>query len=175
MKKLIFFDIDGTIITENGQKRVIPDSALEAIRKLQANGHLCFINSGRTMSEMNKTILDIGMDGLICGCGTYISYHDEILFSRTIPFSLGNEILKDLEICGFEWVLEGEITLYYSTKPYETHIGDFKNEHMVENSLAFSMVSPEEAHNLSFDKFCICLKKESDFETFRKKYDKAYN
>ena len=171
MKKLIFFDIDGTIITENGHKRIIPDSALKAIRKLQANGHLCFINSGRTMSEINDIIYDIGMDGFVCGCGTYISYHDKVLFAQTIPLNLGNRILADLELCNLEWVLEGENTLYYSTKNYETHIGDFKKEHLEDPSLAFSLVSPEETHDLAFDKFCICIKNDSDLETFMKKYE----
>ncbi|MCI5587190.1 MAG: HAD family hydrolase [Lachnospiraceae bacterium] len=170
MKKLIFFDIDGTIVTENGQKRVIPESTLDAIRKLRENGHLCFINSGRTMSEMNTMIYEIGMDGFVCGCGTYISYHDDILYSQTIPFNLGNEILKDLELCNLEWLLEGEKNLYYSTKPYETHIDDFRKEHMADDSLNYTLVEPEKAQYLTFDKFCVCLKKESDFKSFRKKY-----
>ena len=51
MRKLLFFDIDGTILSE-GEKRYVPDSAIRAIRELQANGHLCFINSGtRTKSS----------------------------------------------------------------------------------------------------------------------------
>ena len=41
MRKLLFFDIDGTILSE-GEKRYIPDSAVEAVHKLQQNGHLCF-------------------------------------------------------------------------------------------------------------------------------------
>ena len=46
-RKLIFFDIDGTIVTEARDGRIIPDSTRTALRKLQQNGHLCFINTGR--------------------------------------------------------------------------------------------------------------------------------
>ena len=42
-RKLIFFDIDGTIVTEARDGRIIPDSTRTALRKLQQNGHLCFI------------------------------------------------------------------------------------------------------------------------------------
>ena len=47
MKKLILFDIDGTIVTEGYQGRIIPDSFYETLHALQKKGHLCFINTGR--------------------------------------------------------------------------------------------------------------------------------
>ena len=49
-RKLIFFDIDGTIVTEARDGRIIPDSTRTALRKLQQNGHLCFINTGRALA-----------------------------------------------------------------------------------------------------------------------------
>lgn len=170
MRKLIFFDIDGTVVTENGEERIIPDSAIKAIRKLQENGHLCFINSGRTMSEVDETIHALKMDGFVCGCGTHISYHDEDLFFQTIPPALGTKVIRDLDDCGLEWLLEGKNTLYYSTRPYHTHIGDFQKEHMESFGLECSLVSPEEAHDLAFDKFCVCTTPESDLTRFQKKY-----
>ena len=38
-RKILFFDIDGTLITDDG-KRYFPDSAKEAIQKARENGHL---------------------------------------------------------------------------------------------------------------------------------------
>ena len=38
----LFFDIDGTILSEITHK--IPESALEALHKAQENGHKTFIN-----------------------------------------------------------------------------------------------------------------------------------
>lgn len=93
-RKLIFFDIDGTIVTEARDGRIIPDSTRTALRKLQQNGHLCFINTGRALAEIDEPILQLQMDGLVCGCGTYIMYHDNVLAEHTIPFDLGNRILE---------------------------------------------------------------------------------
>ncbi|MCH5266941.1 MAG: HAD family phosphatase [Lachnospiraceae bacterium] len=165
--KLIFFDIDGTIVTENGGKRVIPQSTKDTIHDLQQNGHLCFINTGRTLSEIDKTIHELCMDGFVCGCGTYIIYHDNVIFEKTIPFSLGNRILKELEQCNLEWLLEGSHTLYYSTRPYHSHIGDFQEEHRTVFSVAFDLVAPENACNLKFDKFCICTDETSNLLRFQ--------
>ena len=39
MRKMIFFDIDGTI--SNEQTGEIPESAIRAIRKARENGHKC--------------------------------------------------------------------------------------------------------------------------------------
>lgn len=45
MRKLLFFDVDGTIADRVGKKNVVPQSAKDAIKNLQKNGHLCFINT----------------------------------------------------------------------------------------------------------------------------------
>lgn len=169
--KLIFFDIDGTIVTENGGKRIIPKSTKEAIKNLQEHGHLCFINTGRSLSEIDKTIHELNMDGLVCGCGTYIIYHDNVIFEKTIPFPLGNRILKELKSCKLEWLLEGSHTLYYSTHPYHTHIGDFQEEHRTVFSVAYDLIAPENAYNLVFDKFCICTDETSNLLRFQNAFE----
>ena len=58
-RKLIFFDIDGTIVTEARDGRIIPDSTRTALRKLQQNGHLCFINTGRALAEIDEPVVHI--------------------------------------------------------------------------------------------------------------------
>jgi len=81
-KKIIFFDIDGTIFSHRSFD--ISDNTKAAIKQTKANGHLVFINTGRSFAEIPKEILDLNFDGLICGCGSYISYHGSVLFQKTI-------------------------------------------------------------------------------------------
>ena len=42
----LFFDIDGTILSEITKE--IPESALEALNQAKKNGHKMYINTGRT-------------------------------------------------------------------------------------------------------------------------------
>ena len=50
MKKIAFFDIDGTLTSEiDGE---IPASAIDAIRAARAAGHLMFINTGRCFQNV---------------------------------------------------------------------------------------------------------------------------
>ena len=50
----LFFDIDGTILSEITHE--IPESALVALRKAQENGHKTFINTGRTICSVPPMI-----------------------------------------------------------------------------------------------------------------------
>ena len=170
MKKIIFFDIDGTIVTVGQQGRIIPQSTIRALHLLQKNGHLCFINSGRSMAEIGPEIIDLGFDGYICGCGTYITHKDKVLLHKTIPFSLGNELIQDFTKWNLEWILEGESGVYFGSFPYKTHIGDFKREHKTVLKERCHILEPEETKNIPFDKFCLCVKEDSNFDAFYEKY-----
>lgn len=70
MKKIAFFDIDGTLTSEIDGS--IPRSAIAAIRAARANGNLMFINTGRCFQNVEKRFRDVGFDGYVCGCGTNI-------------------------------------------------------------------------------------------------------
>lgn len=48
-RKIVFFDIDGTLV--DGPTHQIPQSAVEAIRKLRENGHLAFYQYGTDVGE----------------------------------------------------------------------------------------------------------------------------
>ncbi|MBQ8318629.1 MAG: HAD family phosphatase [Lachnospiraceae bacterium] len=93
--KLLFFDIDGTLITDDSRK-YYPDSTKEAIRKAREKGHKCFINTGRVYATVDDYIRQPGFDGFVCGCGTNI-YADgqEVLY---VPYSREKSV-KVAELC----------------------------------------------------------------------------
>ena len=68
MKKIAFFDIDGTLTSEIDGS--IPQSAITAIRKARANGNLMFLNTGRCIQNVEPRFQEVGFDGFVCGCGT---------------------------------------------------------------------------------------------------------
>lgn len=170
MKKLIFFDIDGTLVTDDDHYHIIPESTRDTLKRLQQSGHLCFINTGRALSEIEPFILDLSLDGFVCGCGTAIFYHKETLFHQTIPEDLGRKILQDLEDCRLEWLLEGTHDLYYSTNPYTTRIQVFLEEHRAAFPRSFHRTDLSHAGKLNYDKFCICTRPDSNLSHFMDRY-----
>lgn len=119
-KKLIFFDIDGTILND---KNWIPDSTKEAVRKLRQNGHETFLCSGRCRGFIqNPELLDMGFDGIISGCGTMIEYHGEVHFYYRIPEEVVERTLRTVRRFGFRPILEGREFLYFDEADFQ---GDF--------------------------------------------------
>lgn len=104
--KIIFFDIDGTLI-ENGGK-LMPESAKEAIRIARKNGHICMINTGRTKRLVGEDITgQVEFDGLLLGCGTEIEYQGKSLMHKTLTLEESRKILEAMKKYHVDGVLEG--------------------------------------------------------------------
>ena len=116
MKKAVFFDIDGTLWDDHMK---IPKSTILGIRKLRANGNYAFICSGRSRAAIRaKELLDIGFDGVLAGCGTYVEYQDRIVYEEQLPFSEVGEALEILKKNQMPVILEGREYLYVDEKEF---------------------------------------------------------
>ena len=76
-QKLIFLDIDGTL-TPAGSNTP-PESAMQAIRAAQKNGHLVFLCTGRNPA-MLAPVLALGFEGAVAAAGGYVFMGDRVLF-----------------------------------------------------------------------------------------------
>ena len=75
---LLFFDIDGTIFDD---MRRLPATVKPAMEAAHRNGHMLFINTGRTLCNMDRRLDGFPLDGWIMGCGTRIICRGETLQS----------------------------------------------------------------------------------------------
>ncbi len=110
MKKLLFFDIDGTLVDDDGS---IPSSTIQAIASARKAGHLTFINTGRTWGNVDVELQEIGFDGFLCGCGTEIRYQNSILFRKTVSPTLCNQIRDLVRACHATPLYERSDTMFY--------------------------------------------------------------
>ena len=114
--KILFFDIDGTLL---GRNEYLPASAAEAIRRTRAKGNLCFICSGRSKSMLPEKLLEVGFDGIICGGGTYISFRDEILVDHRLSAGELSRLLDWFEGSDLGLFFEGDE--YIHVLPFERY------------------------------------------------------
>lgn len=169
-KKMIFFDIDGTILTE--KTHIISQSTSNAIQKARENGHLTFINTGRTFFNLTEDILNIGFDGYVCGCGTYINYNGKPLLAKSISHKTCVEIVQKLRECKIEGVFEGLNTFFFDkTTPINEEIAELKANF----SKGFGVLNSWDDPDIVFDKFVMWLNEDSDFETFHSYITKAFD
>ncbi|MBM6839913.1 HAD-IIB family hydrolase, partial [Clostridium saudiense] len=80
-KKVIFLDVDGTLVNDNG---VVPESAKIAVRKAKENGHYVFLCTGRSKAELYDDIMEIGFDGVIGAAGGYIEVNNEMILHKKV-------------------------------------------------------------------------------------------
>ena len=111
MRKILLIDIDGTLVDYSNR---LPASAVDAIRKARANGHLVYLCSGRSKAENKQEIWDIGIDGYIGGNGSYVEDHDEVVMHRLITLEQCRRIVDWCHSRGLEFYLESNNGLFGS-------------------------------------------------------------
>ena len=109
--KVLFFDIDNTILTRENE---IPESTFRAFEKLHENGHLVFVNTGRSRAYVQDPyLLSLGFDGFITGCGTMIEYQGEIIKDSKLDIDLVEHTVNTLRKYKIRPILEGKDYLYF--------------------------------------------------------------
>lgn len=109
-RKIVFFDIDGTIYLYG---KGIPNDTFEAIRKLRKNGNLAILCTGRTKSMIFPEIEDIGFDGMIAGGGTYVEYNGKEISRYVMDKSLTVDVIKCMRKNNIMAIPEGIEYLYF--------------------------------------------------------------
>lgn len=110
-RKLLFFDIDGTLLPE--VDGFIPDSTINAIKRAQELGHYTFINTGRSKCIIQEQLLEMNFDGYLCGCGTYITLHDEVLVHQIFDKQRGLDLIRHARKEDIAILPEGTDTCYF--------------------------------------------------------------
>lgn len=111
MGKIIFIDVDGTLVDYENN---LPDSAAMAIRKARENGHRVYISTGRSKAEVYQNLWDIGLDGMIGGNGSYVEDHDTVVMHQLITKEQCRRIVDWLHSRKLEFYLESNNGLFAS-------------------------------------------------------------
>lgn len=161
-RKILFFDIDGTILTTDTYE--IPRSTKEAIRQARNNGHLTFINTGRTRGNIEEMIHKIGFDGYVCGCGTYIEVEGQVLMANTLSEDTCREVIRMLRKCKVDAVLEGREDLYFNLENEISEDMDIAKKGFAKFGLGIK--KNWDTPGLVFDKLYTKSSEESSMEEF---------
>lgn len=113
MGKIIFLDVDGTLVDYENH---LPDSAVEAVRAARTKGHRVYICTGRSKAEVYPWLWDIGLDGMIGGNGCYVEDHGHVVFHRTVSPEECRQVVDWLHGRGLEFYLECNSGLFASER-----------------------------------------------------------
>ena len=115
MRKIVFLDVDGTLIDYETK---LPESAAKAVDQARANGHKVYICTGCSKAEIEQRHL-CELDGMIGGNGAYVEDNGEVVLHH----GLTRDEVKHI----VDWCNERHLGFYL-----EANSGMYCNDYMLE-------------------------------------------
>lgn len=161
MKKILFFDVDGTLYNSNKQ---LPASAKEALVKARKNGYELAIATGRAPFMIADLLEELQIDSYVTFNGQYVVYKGEVIYTNQIANDLLSEILQfgaarnhpfvflnEREMIaskeGFREIEESLATLHY---PYPTINAKYYLHTPVYQTLLFASAHEQAIYEVQF-------------------------
>ena len=119
MGKIVFLDVDGTLIDYDA---ICPESAAKAVELARANGHKVYICTGCSKAEIAQRDLP-ELDGMIGANGGYVEDAGEVVMHQSLTVDEVKHIV--------DWCNERQLGFYL-----EANSGMYINEYFVEQAPA---------------------------------------
>lgn len=110
-RRIVFLDVDGTIL-EHGS-HVAPSTG-PAIRAARAAGHLVYLSTGRSASDIHPSVAEIGFDGAITNSGALVTSGDAVVIDRPLASTQTERLLTVLRGRGIRFFLQTHDGVYAS-------------------------------------------------------------
>lgn len=112
MRKLIFFDIDGTILSYSTNPSHIPEATLAALRELSAAGHTVAFNTARSFATAFKLMSELGiMNAVLCN-GAHIVLNGKTVYLNHIDAEAAETAVRQASEAGCAIYAADDKSLY---------------------------------------------------------------
>lgn len=170
-RKIMFFDIDGTLIPEEPGAGV-PESTLRALRLARENGHLLYINTGRPAVNVGEDVRSLGFDGYVFGCGTHIECGGREIYYKTAERSLCLDTVRLLRECDAVPMFERRDGVFFDFEMRSLPMIDSIRAGFAAEGKNVDRSADDE--DFSFDKFIIIYDRRSDIARLRPEIERDF-
>lgn len=126
MSKIIFLDIDGTLVDFGHD---LTEKTREALLLAKAAGHTLMLCTGRTRCQIFKELLEDNLfDGMIASAGAYVEYKGKQLYEKTIEPKKLSTLVSNLKGRRVPLLLMGRDCLYTTEEDRQTIAESFERE-----------------------------------------------
>lgn len=122
-KKIVFFDIDGTLLDFD---KNMPDSARQALKDLQEKGTHIAIATGRGPLMAEPLLKELNIDCYVCYNGSICVYDGEIIYSNPISKDLCEKVTQFANVNGHSAIYMGDFQYFSSRR--DSYINESFNE-----------------------------------------------
>lgn len=148
--KFIFVDCDGTLTNSANH---VSEVTKQSIRNAQALGHKVFLCTGRSEAEIDDTILNCHLDGIIGSSGAYLIIDNRKVFHHYIDQQLLIQLMLWLDDHDIYYYLESSQGMYAS-KEYLDELSHQIDPKLLENypefEPFFTMFQPIDKADLNY-------------------------
>ena len=185
-KKIIFFDVDGTLVPDEPGFEKVLESTKEAVAKTRAKGNLVYLCTGRSKAEIYPYIMEIGIDGVIGAGGGYVEIGDTMLYHKKVTNDAVRHMVDYFEEHNFDYYLESNGGLFAS-KNLVTRLefilyGDYINDPEAkkrkdkgENHFINALIEHQDMYRDDINKACFLENKNIPFEEIKKEFQGKFN
>lgn len=113
--KIVFFDIDGTLINKHME---IPQDTIDAIKQLKANGIEPVIATGRTPFNFEPLLEKLDIHSFVSLNGTYVVYKGKPLHKQPLPKEHIKKLIEYAERNQHALVFVGNDDYYSNSKEH---------------------------------------------------------
>lgn len=163
-KKIMFFDIDGTLMSDD-PSHFVPESTKEALRLARKAGHLLYVNTGRPVVNVDADVRVLGFDGYVCGCGTYVECGGTELFYQTVPADVCRKMVELVRSCNASPLYEHRDGFFFD--PQTRMLKIIAEVQEIFRMQAKNIWRSTEDADFAFDKFIIGYDEQTDLEAFK--------
>lgn len=164
MTKIVFFDIDGTLLDHD---KKLPDATKKAVKQLQDNGTYVAIATGRAPFMYESLREELNIESFVSFNGQYVVFENEVIYKNPLdrkelvqlleaadnknhPVVHLNERTMKANIQHHPFIEESMASLKF---PHPGCQPDFYNDKEIYQSLLFCRESEEDFYRHGFEKF----------------------
>lgn len=133
MSKVIFLDVDGTLMNNKG---VVPDSAKEALRRTKEKGNEIVVCTGRCRCQVDERLLSLDFDGIVASAGAYVERHGEIVRQRLIPQDKHRKMAQYMQEHDIILMTQCTHGVFISSKDYDRCVRWLEERNLTEEKKA---------------------------------------
>lgn len=169
-RKIIFFDIDGTLVDYSKGIFSPTNETKESLKKLKESGHLIVIATGRPKNFIPEGLNQIDFDGFVTSNGSYVEFQGEEIYNDIISLVEVNEISTFLDNIKVDYALESQLKNYCTSKESKVY------KMFIESELDEKFIEIAEFHDkMTINKFILVEKNNNKISKIEKKYGEKFN
>ena len=135
MSKVLFFDVDGTLVqNDKGVDKISPE-VIAKLNEIKENGNHLFIATGRPYAFVNEYLQSLNFDGFVMANGSHVMVDGKSIFENYLGQAEVSEVVDYLDKHQVEYILQDN--QYGYLKQHFTNMWDFyqrcniKEDHIV--------------------------------------------